>query len=175
MNSPLQPRLQTIDELCDRYKSDWRAHRSSTIQAYLEGVEEEPVRRALLYELVLLDQELNRDSGKTPTLQNYQLHDSDQALLLELSTDLVIPSRSSEPETQQVGRVDPAQARNPLQVVVYPPALDLNLLRHVALGSDCREESRTSVNDLPSSAGGDEGREAPSKNETAGEDVPSTV
>ncbi len=91
MSSPLQQRLRTIDELCDQYEADWQAHRGSTIQVYLEGVKEEAVRRALLYELVLLDQELSRASGENRTLQDNRLHNSDQSLVLELSTDIVIP------------------------------------------------------------------------------------
>lgn len=113
MSSPLQQRLRIIDELCDRYEADWRARRASTIQDYLEGLEEGPVRQALLYELVLLDQELSQAAGEMRTLQDYRLQEPDQALLLELSTDLVAPPPANEPETQQAKNTGPAGTRSP--------------------------------------------------------------
>jgi len=175
MSSPLQQRLRMIDELCDQYEADWRAHHPSPIQVYLEGVDE-PVRQALLYELVLLDQELSREFGENWTLQDYRLSDSDKALLFELSTDLlVVPSPASLPETHQVTESSPTGTRNQSQLANYPQNLDPALLRQVAPGSDHSEESRTSIQDLPSTVGGDKEEDAPAGDETAAEDVPSTM
>ena len=104
MNVSLRKRLQGIDERCDRYEADWRAQRPARIEDYLEGLDNGAQRSTLLFELVMLDQELRKERGETMTLADYQLQPSDQSILLELSTDLGAPVLHDHPARELKAR-----------------------------------------------------------------------
>ncbi len=75
-----------IDKRCDRYEDEWRASRAPRIADYLDGMEGE-TRTALWLELVMLDQELRRESGEELTLlDDYMEHAPEGMILLDLST-----------------------------------------------------------------------------------------
>ena len=74
-----------IDERCDQYEKDWNALRAPRIEDYLVDTEGE-VRTALWLELALADQALRRSLGETVTIEEYQDHCPDKAVLLDIST-----------------------------------------------------------------------------------------
>ena len=60
------------------------------IEDYLGDLEGEP-RTALWLELVMLDQELRKGLGETPTLADYRESCPDHGVFLDLSTDELAP------------------------------------------------------------------------------------
>ncbi len=87
---PLDERTLFIDEQCDRYEAAWRAAAAPRIEDFLRDVDGEP-RVALWLELVMLDQELRRGRGESPTLADYRESCPDRMVWLELSTDALGP------------------------------------------------------------------------------------
>ena len=87
---PFEERPRFIDQRCDRYEAEWRASRQPRIEDYLGDLEGE-TRAALWLELVMLDQELRKGLGETPTLADYRESCPDRAVFLDLSTDELAP------------------------------------------------------------------------------------
>jgi WD40 repeat protein len=73
-------------ERCDEYEEEWRALRAPRIEDYLRGLDGE-TQCTLWMELVLIDQELRRGRGETPTLADYRESCPDPVLLVDPSTD----------------------------------------------------------------------------------------
>ncbi len=87
---PLDERTLFIDEQCDRYEAASCAAAAPRIEDFLRDVDGEP-RVALWLELVMLDQELRRGRGESPTLADYRESCPDRMVWLELSTDALGP------------------------------------------------------------------------------------
>src|SRR5262245_56960641 len=87
---PFEERPRFIDERCDQYEAEWRASGAPRIEDYLGELEGE-TRLALLLELLMLDQELRRGRGESPTLVDYRESCPDRMVWLELSTDVLEP------------------------------------------------------------------------------------
>jgi WD40 repeat protein len=78
-------RTRLIEELCQRYRQEWGAVDAPRIEDYMTRVDGKS-RTVLWLELVLLDQELRRDRGETPTLADYRESCPDAGILLDPST-----------------------------------------------------------------------------------------
>src|SRR5262245_49046032 len=87
---PLEERPRFINERCDQYEAEWRASHSPRIEDYLGDLEGE-TRLALWLELVMLDQELRRGRGESPTLADYRESCPDRMVWLDLSTGELEP------------------------------------------------------------------------------------
>jgi WD40 repeat protein/tRNA A-37 threonylcarbamoyl transferase component Bud32 len=93
---PFEDRPRFIDESCDRYEDEWRAGRAPRIEDYLGELEGE-TRLALWLELVMLDQDLRRVRGESPTLADYRESCPDRMVWLDLSTDELEPIGEAGP------------------------------------------------------------------------------
>jgi hypothetical protein len=78
--------MRIIDERCNQYEQEWTAGRSPHIETYLAGINGED-RVVLWLELVLVDQQLRRRRGETPTLAEYQDQCPDWPIVLDVETD----------------------------------------------------------------------------------------
>ncbi len=162
MKRDLTQRLRFIDERCDRYEADWKAQRAPRLADYLEGLDAED-REALWYELILLDLELRRGRGETPTLAEYQDRAPGKGVLLELSTD----------------RIDLAAAN----AAAVPPALSSGPAANAPAkgglaageGLECPGDAVASAREgeLPSTIGEGDGQPVPDDDATLGDDLPS--
>jgi WD40 repeat protein len=85
-----------IDESCDRYEREWRTSPATRIEDYLGDLQGDE-RLTLWLELVMLDQDLRREQGETPTLADYRESCPSGMVWLDLSTDHIGVSRQSEP------------------------------------------------------------------------------
>lgn len=69
--SPLSPaQARHIDEACDRFEAAWKAGRRPDLKEHL-GTAVEPVRSALLRQLLLLDWDYARRAGEEPASGHY--------------------------------------------------------------------------------------------------------
>jgi len=164
MSPELEERLRLIDNRCDRYEADWKAQCTPRLEDYLDGVDAVD-REALWYELVLLDSELRRGRGETPTLQDYQGRAPDKAVLLELSTD-------------RLDLVEASSSAAAPPVVLSGPAGNALAQSDSAVGDElvCPGYSDTGAMEgaLPSTIGEVERQPAPDEDATVGKDIPST-
>jgi WD40 repeat protein/serine/threonine protein kinase len=82
--------VRLIDERCDQYEKEWQALCAPRIEDYLGGTEG-PMRTTLWLELVLTDQSLRQSHGETVSIEEYQDHCPDRAVLLDISTAQMAP------------------------------------------------------------------------------------
>jgi WD40 repeat protein len=175
MSTNFSERLRGIDERCDQYEVAWRARLDPRIEDYLEGVEEVSQRRALWYELVLLDQELRTGTGESRTLEDYQARDPDKAILVELSTDLIPPWQQVGAPTTSAPSAGLIDAHDEAGQGNGSAGFDPEFLAQLALGGGDLDVARTSREDPPSTIGDHENRPKSDEELTVGEDLPSTV
>ncbi len=114
---PFDERPLFIDELCDRYELEWRGSREPRIEDYLGDLDGE-TRLATWLELVMLDQELRRGRGQTPTLADYRESCPDRMVWLELSTDEVGPI--GKPESAVRAATDAGRDAGPTAAGLEP-------------------------------------------------------
>ncbi len=108
MNRSFEPRrsrlmweeLQLIDERCDLYEQEWNALARQRIGDFLDGAEGE-ARTLLWLELVMVDQQLRRKCGETPTIAEYEQGCPDERVLLDVST--AGPGPFIEPQSTDAG------------------------------------------------------------------------
>jgi hypothetical protein len=110
-----QDRPWFIDERCDQYESEWRASGTPRIADYLSDLEGE-ARLALWLELVMLDQELRRGRGETPTLADYAESCPERMVWLDLSTDE--PDQAAELEAGALEATDAGRVAGPIGALV---------------------------------------------------------
>jgi tetratricopeptide (TPR) repeat protein/tRNA A-37 threonylcarbamoyl transferase component Bud32 len=82
---PLPPCLaeaRQIDQTCDRFEAAWKAGPRPRPEAYL-GAAGEPVRSALLRQLLLLDWDYRRRAGDNPCAGDYHARFPDDTALIE--------------------------------------------------------------------------------------------
>jgi eukaryotic-like serine/threonine-protein kinase len=83
---PVSPRARWVDAICDRFEVEWRDGRRPRIEDNLSAVngdEDRPVRTELLRELLLLEIELAREGGETPSPALYNARFPDDDALIE--------------------------------------------------------------------------------------------
>jgi WD40 repeat protein len=172
MNRDVTGRLRSIDERCDRYEADWRARRTPRLEDYLDGLDAVD-RAALWYELVLLDAELRRGLGETPTLEDYRDRAPDEAILLELSTDFLapLPPRGTPASDAGPGQ---SEAENGVRARARAAGIDIDHLARVAPVVSDPGESQGATRELPSTIGDDPEKPRPDEDATVGEEFPST-
>jgi serine/threonine protein kinase len=76
--------MEHINRVCDAFEAAWLAGQRPQIEPYLEDAPE-PVRAALLYELLLLDLTYRRQGGETPTAGEYLPRFPERADLIGIS------------------------------------------------------------------------------------------
>ncbi|MGO9464961.1 MAG: protein kinase domain-containing protein [Isosphaeraceae bacterium] len=125
---PFDERTLFIDEQCDRYEAAWRAAHGPRIDDYLRDLDGE-TRLALWLELVMLDQELRRGGGESPTLADYKESCPDRMVWLELSTDglgpIKKPGRAAGEATDtgcHPGPIDAAVTADRVEPIADPEA-----------------------------------------------------
>jgi serine/threonine-protein kinase len=60
-----------VDAVCLRFEAAWQAGQRPDLEAYLADAQE-PLRSALLRELIALDIEYRRRAGESPSLEDYR-------------------------------------------------------------------------------------------------------
>ena len=74
--------LIEINRICDRHEADWRAGGRPLIENHLASIDE-PVRSALLRELLAAELECRRSAGESPQLAEYRARFPDQVAIVE--------------------------------------------------------------------------------------------
>ncbi len=88
---PFHERARIIDERCDRYEEEWQAAHAPRIEDFLTELDAE-TGAATWLELVMLDQELRRGRGETPSLDDYRASCPDRKVWLDVSTGDLPPA-----------------------------------------------------------------------------------
>src|SRR5437588_9853908 len=80
---PVSPaEARQIDRACDRFEAAWQAGRPPQPEEYLDAAGE-PVRSALLRQLLLLDWDYRRRAGDDPTPGDYRTRFPGDSTLIE--------------------------------------------------------------------------------------------
>ena len=82
----MSSRETRIDHACDRFEGAWREGRRPLIEDYL-AESPEPDRLELLRQLLRLEVELRRESGETPTSEEYRRRFSKDLGVIESEVD----------------------------------------------------------------------------------------
>ncbi|HLJ97382.1 MAG TPA: serine/threonine-protein kinase, partial [Gemmataceae bacterium] len=111
-----------VDEVCERYEAAWKSGRRPSLQEYIEGIGE-PVRSALLQELVPLDLEYRRRHGDDPQPTDY-LGSFPELNSAWLAQRIATLSQVAEPSAEV-----PNRKASDLSLVQFPTSADPPYLR----------------------------------------------